>query len=107
MNNFSIFRALQEMADKLPPSAEAPTTEVPVVSKPTRSYDVRYMAGKCANGAHRDAGPLMHAVVWDERVSNFHGPALCGRSPKIVWSDHMEDRAVTCEKCKKKLSSVQ
>lgn len=108
---FSIHRFLADLAATSPaaPAAVEREPAAPVVEKPAvpaRSFDVRYMAGKCANGAHRDAGPLYHAVICNPRVYPTVDKALCGRSPALQWSDHREGQAVTCPKCLKALKRL-
>lgn len=68
-------------------------------------WDHRYMAGKCASGANRDAGPRWHAVPKD---AGFVGKALCGRGPSIQWSDpNPEKPVVTCPKCLARLKRLE
>lgn len=101
---FSAFAWLEKLASEMPVPAAPEPVPAPVAqpepAQPARAYDVRHMAGKCANGAHRDAGPLYHAVDRD-------GTALCGRRPRIQWSDHREDRTVTCTKCLAKVRKAK
>jgi hypothetical protein len=61
--------------------------------------EVRYLAGRCANGAERDKGTLYHAVP-----SNSSW-ALCGRTfgrMSAGWSD-MKDHPITCPRCQRRL----
>lgn len=65
-----------------------------------RDHDVRYLLGRCANGAERDGGRVRHAVR-DHR-------ALCEAAPgrrSAGWSPHQADDCVTCRQCLKKLAA--
>lgn len=62
--------------------------------------EILMMAGPLRNGAERGKGTAWHAV---ER-----GRSLCGRFPKIDWSDWKpDDRKITCERCIKKLAHTK
>lgn len=100
----SIIDRLMEMAATLPPdppAAElppAPAAETPAPPQPERPYCVCYLMGRCADGAERDKGRLLHAVK--------HGRAFCrathGRQ-SAGWSEHQEGVEVTCRGCLRKL----
>jgi hypothetical protein len=70
-----------------------------------QTYFLR-MSGRCANGAERDSGRLIHAV----RSKGFPGwkPAVCGATPGPKgngWSETFTQAAeATCTRCIKKLS---
>jgi len=71
------------------------------------NIEVRYMVGRCANGAGLDSGPLYHAIVSPSGADNGGRPkALCGRAPKLMWSQERLGQAVTCPKCARKLARV-
>lgn len=60
--------------------------------------------GRCFNGAHRDAGIIVHAL---KNAPNYSGPcfekALCGAEPGLRgygWAE--TEREVNCPKCLKK-----
>lgn len=64
--------------------------------------------GRCWNGAHRDAGTLIHLINAPSDVRNVHGSfatALCGAEPgrrSYGWTP--DEREVNCLKCKNKLN---
>ncbi len=66
-------------------------------------YAPHYLGGRARNGAHRDKGNVVHAVIPLERESsgcNFN-KALCGKMPGMRstgWEAIEQD--VSCEKCK-------
>lgn len=68
-----------------------------------RGYRVTYLAGRCRNGAARDAGPLYHVVP------NRTFKAICGAKPSYSsagWSDHeTPGQVATCPKCLKKIKA--
>jgi hypothetical protein len=54
-----------------------------------------YLLGRCANGAERDKGKLVHAVP-------DSGVALCGAtygSRSAGWSREEDGQMVTCPRC--------
>ena len=56
-----------------------------------------YLGGRCWNGAHRDAGRVVHLVPDDESV---FGQALCGARPgarSYGWAE--TDNEATCKRC--------
>ena len=64
------------------------------------AYKALYLTGRCANGAERDKGRIVHAVV------NWR--ALCGRKPgrtSAGWTTY-EQPAVTCPRCISKLAAL-
>lgn len=65
--------------------------------------------GRCANGAQRDSGTLVHAVPTEQDWGDFT-PALCKavpgrRTPGWVES-HIEVSAPTCPRCLRKLEQL-
>lgn len=60
--------------------------------------------GRCFNGAHRDAGQIVHAIPVDTEPSGFWGaPALCGAEPgRRGYGWAISTKTVTCPKCIKK-----
>jgi hypothetical protein len=82
-----------------------PQTIAELMTEPPAEQDKPYKAlqktGRRANGNHRDHGNVVHAVeqgVWD---------AMCGAHPEgsSDWSC-TESKAVTCEKCLRKIASL-
>lgn len=64
----------------------------------------RKKSGRAFNGAHRDAGVIIHAVP-DDRFPSWK-KALCGAVPGRKgngWSDPVDDD-VTCGKCLNKIN---
>jgi len=61
-----------------------------------------YMLGRCANGAERDKGRIVHAV-WSSL-------ALCGRAPgrrSAGWTEYARPLAdVNCPRCRRKLDAL-
>ena len=70
-----------------------------------RGYSVNQLAGRCANGAERDAGKLWHALPLTSRR------AVCGTTygrRSAGWSDYEKvAQLVTCTKCLKKLQAIE
>jgi hypothetical protein len=67
--------------------------------------------GRCANGAQRDGGTLVHAVDTEDDWGSWGSftPALCGTRPGRLtpgWSSYQYDTA-TCPRCLKKLARIQ
>ena len=66
-----------------------------------RGYQVRILAGRCANGAELGSGTQWHAVKPGEHK------AICGATPgrrSVGWSSWRKiGQEVTCPKCRKKL----
>lgn len=63
--------------------------------------------GRCANGAQRDAGTLIHAVETDDEWGSYHA-ALCGTQPgrrTPGWSNEPAHDHATCPRCLKKLQA--
>lgn len=61
-----------------------------------------YKAGRCFNGAHRDAGTIIHLVPpMPSNSSGFWGTkALCGVEPgRRGYGWDSTDRQATCPKC--------
>ena len=65
------------------------------------------LAGRCANGAERGAGSIVHAVPADASELRFgigsYARALCGKthgSRSAGWS-HRIGAEITCPRCKK------
>jgi hypothetical protein len=71
-------------------------------------FVIRYLAGRCWNGAQRDAGRLYHAVAANE---DGFGKAVCGAVPgrrSNGWAAPAWDEAeVTCPKCRKRLAALE
>lgn len=62
-------------------------------------------SGRGFNGAHRDAGTIVHAVP-QNKGGDWFTPALCGTEPGIRGNGwHKSDAAVTCQRCLKKVAS--
>lgn len=64
-----------------------------------------YKAGRAWNGAHRDAGTVVHIVEGDEPNGYWGNKALCGTEPgrrSYGWSK--TDKEVNCKNCIKKNS---
>jgi len=62
-------------------------------------------AGRCFNGAHRDAGIIVHAVNGIEPNGFWGTKALCGTVPGQRGHGWTKcDRDVNCPKCIKKLT---
>jgi hypothetical protein len=66
-----------------------------------------YMLGRCANGAERDKGVLIHAVP----VPGWK--ALCGKQPgrrSAGWASHPDQEHplndVNCPRCAKKMEAA-
>lgn len=80
------------------------------MSKPTWVYAVR-MTGRCANGAERDGGKLVHIVDLPEGVKPAWQPAICGKAPGRKgngWSEHLNAiDDVSCPRCRKRLESLE
>lgn len=65
--------------------------------------------GRCWNGAHRDSGKLIHAVICEDRfAARISGPffnkSVCGTTPgrtSYGWVE--EEGEVSCPKCLKKM----
>jgi len=71
-----------------------------------RGYDIRRMAGRCANGAERDGGTLYHAVPVDE-FGAYHSNAACRAKPgkrSVGWSGY-QGQVVTCKRCIRRLAN--
>lgn len=70
---------------------------------------LRYLAGRCANGAEADGGLLWHAVDTENKWK-----ALCGAEPgrrSAGWApwdpEDAEGKAVTCPRCLKRMQKIQ
>lgn len=62
-----------------------------------------YKGGRCWNGAHRDAGILVHIIEGEETNGYWGGKALCGTEPgKRSYGWAKTSRQPTCAKCIKK-----
>ena len=65
--------------------------------------------GRCANGAQRDGGRVVHAAWIDPRSFPHWGPALCGTKPGRTsggWDVDLEMETVTCKKCAAKVNKA-
>jgi hypothetical protein len=74
--------------------------------KTADGYLVRYLAGRCWNGAQRDAGTKFHAVAPGDAA---FGRALCGAEPgrrSNGWAEPHGARGVSCPKCLKRLAAA-
>ncbi len=74
-----------------------------------KTHGAAMMSGPLRNGAERGHGSVFHAVEYrpEWRSQPFRGPALCGRSPSIMWSSWQpEDQAVTCPRCLRKIAKA-
>ncbi len=63
-------------------------------------YSNVYKAGRCFNGAHRDAGAIVHIVEGGEPNGYWGDKALCGTEPGrrgFGWSKTSKE--ATCQKC--------
>jgi len=73
-----------------------------------RGYEISVLAGRCANGAERDAGTLFHARWIEDGEVSLR--AVCGAEPgrrSVGWSSWSPpERQVTCERCLRKLGQV-
>ena len=61
-----------------------------------------YKSGRAWNGAHRDAGTIVHLVEEqpESQAGYWSGKALCGTEPGIGgngWASSVKN--VTCKKC--------
>jgi hypothetical protein len=65
----------------------------------TRGYQVKQLAGRCANGLEGGHGSKWHAVK--------NGEALCGAKPgrrSVGWSEYqILGQLITCPKCLKRV----
>jgi len=60
--------------------------------------------GRAFNGAHRDAGTIVHLVAGPQPHGDWFNKALCGTEPGRRgngWA--LSNNGVTCTKCIKKL----
>lgn len=65
--------------------------------------------GRCANGAERDHGSLVHAVDTELDWGSM-APALCGTRPgkrTPGWVESYKGNTVTCPKCLKKMKEQE
>lgn len=73
-------------------------------------------SGRSWNGAHRDAGIVVHAIIGIESNGYWGGKALCGTEPRLRsngWTkattfhsrDNIQPSEITCEKCIKKINN--
>ena len=64
------------------------------------------MPGSCRSG--RDSrGTVVHLVANPEgRPLSLLGPALCGRMPRLDWSDNLASSGRVCPKCQKEFDAV-
>ena len=72
--------------------------------KTVTAYVPATKGGRCWNGAHRDAGQIVHLVPPINGHGAWFSTALCGAEPgrrSYGWSE--SNKEVNCEKCKKKL----
>lgn len=67
-----------------------------------------YKGGRCFNGAHRDAGTIVHIINGSEPNGFWGGKSLCGARPGMRgygWAPTKKD--VNCEKCLLKQESIK
>jgi len=63
-------------------------------------YTPHYLGGRCWNGAHRDAGRVVHAVKPLGCHGSNMGKSLCGRKPGARSYGWAETTApINCPKC--------
>ncbi len=64
-------------------------------------------SGRAFNGAHRDAGTIIHLIPKINPSGVSWDKALCGTEPGIRGNGwHQVDKPASCEKCIKKLKKV-
>lgn len=67
-----------------------------------------YKGGRCFNGAHRDAGQIIHLIEGEEPNGYWGGKSLCGARPGMRsygWAE--TKKAVNCTKCILKNNQVK
>ena len=63
-----------------------------------------YKGGRCWNGAHRDAGTIIHIIEGEKPNGDWFGKALCGSEPgRRAYGWVLTDKPVNCRKCIHKL----
>lgn len=65
--------------------------------------------GRLASGAQSDHGMVIHAVPPEVNHYGF-GRAMCGTEPgrrSVGWATDYEGRAITCERCRRKVERLQ
>jgi len=68
-------------------------------------YEVRYMAGGCGTGSTR-GGVTWHILTTPNSPDNGgRDKALCGKRPRIQWSDSAKGQPATCPGCLKRLDA--
>lgn len=61
------------------------------------------MAGPLRNGYERGGGTVVHLIENPEgKPHDLLGPSLCGKMPKITWSDWAPETMKTCPTCAEK-----
>jgi len=66
--------------------------------------------GRCWNGAHRDAGKVVHAVHEVDYAGDNFEKALCGTAPgprSYGWTYAPNELDVNCPKCVKKMEALR
>lgn len=66
-------------------------------------------AGGCRSGADGSHGAVIHLVEIPEGAPDAYmaeGPALCGTSPAIMWSDWAPEGGKVCTRCARKAEKV-
>lgn len=64
------------------------------------------MAGPLRNGYERGGGSVVHLIENPKGKDHYDlGAALCGKSPKITWSDWAPDQLKICPKCERKAAA--
>lgn len=64
--------------------------------------------GRCANGAERDGGSVIHCLIQENKSYPIWGKSLCGTEPgrrSAGWDE--SENEVSCLKCVKKLSKIE
>jgi len=69
------------------------------------NYSTVTKSGRAFNGAHRDAGKIIHIVEGAEPNGFWGDKALCGTEPGIRGNGWSESHGeATCPKCLKKVT---
>jgi hypothetical protein len=67
--------------------------------------------GRCANGAERDAGAILHVVMTLGESGPGWGRALCGTSPGARfgngWAEVEDVQLPTCPRCRRALEKAR
>jgi hypothetical protein len=72
-----------------------------------KEYSTVIKSGRAFNGAHRDAGTIVHLIAGGEVNGFWGGKSLCGTEPGRRGNGwHKVDKDATCYKCKTKLEKL-